>query len=93
MRYAQYYVMGNIISEKPPYNKIGEQVVERLGSDGVFPLDARFNLFNSIDQARDRAKMLNKNLNTGIVGFTIRKGDSERPFSRYTTVSNFIKVQ
>jgi len=85
MRYAQFYVTATIAS-------CGE-VFEKLGSDGVFPLDARFNLFSSIDQARERAKMLNKNLGADIVGFTIRKGDSERPFTRYTTISNFIKVQ
>lgn len=68
MRYAQYY---------------NSESQEALGSDSYCPLDARFSLLNSMQQATEHGLKLNKNLGKGYTHFQIRRGSDLRPFSSF----------
>ena len=51
------------------------QISELLGSDGAFRLDARRTKFHQHFEAKQRAEMLNRNLNKGIVAYRLFRGE------------------
>ena len=50
------------------------EIDEMLGSDGVFILDGRNNMNTMINDSKKRINQL-KNVQSGIVGFKIHKGE------------------
>jgi len=51
-----------------------------LGSDGYLPLDARKATHTVMHEAKQHARRLNANLNKGITGVEIRRGDFKSSF-------------
>jgi len=66
------------------------KVQERLGSEGVLPLDDRYNLYNKVQTVK---KYLNKLKTDYICKFEIRRCNSMSPFENYTVIhsENFLK--
>lgn len=61
--YAQYFT-----------RNLKQEITEALGSDGLFPLDARFSVDNLAWQAVEKGKHLNT-LGKGFIAVEIRRGD------------------
>lgn len=72
--YAQFFITFN------------NNVQELLGTDGILPLDNRFNLTNQIITVKNYINILNNNLNKGICKFEIRKCSESFPFDNYHVV-------
>ena len=49
-------------------------IVESLGSDGIFMLDGRNKLETMIDDSKDRFTRMTKNIHPEYIGFRIMKG-------------------
>lgn len=65
------------------------QVVEMLGSDGVFHLDGRFGEQRIDSEVKKRANMLNINLGKGITGYQVFSGEnysSAKPVGKYKNI-------
>lgn len=66
-----------------------KEPIPALGSDGVFILDGRERIDRGIEKAKAQARILNRDLNKGIVGLVIHSGRSftdSKPIGKYITL-------
>lgn len=77
-RYIQFFVK----------SAVSDELVEQLGSDGVYLVDGRLSIYTIRREAVKQANSLNRNLNKGIRAYQIRHGT----FSKYCNLTNIIEM-